>query len=179
MGLRNLADEALIKAYAKGREAAFEVLYLRHKDRVFHFLRRQTNNSALAEELAHDTWLAVIQGSDSYQHRAKFTTWVFSIAHNRLVDHWRKFATTRPALLEEVSEQFLRVEDQSTQLMQMRDLLRALEVLSEEQLAAMLLKIEGFSHAEIAEITQARPETVKSRLRYANNHLRKAVEATV
>lgn len=179
MGLRKLADEALIKAYAHGQEAAFEVLYLRHKDRVFHFLRRQLSNSAVAEELAHDTWLAVIRCSSRYQHKAKFTTWVFSIAHNRLVDHWRKFTTTRPAILEEVSEQFLRVEDQSTELLQLGDLLQALEVLAPEQLAAVLLKIEGFSHLEIAEITQAKPETVKSRLRYANKHLRNAVEATV
>jgi len=84
------SDSALMSAYAKGHNHAFEYLYSRHKKRLFNFLQRQCDNRAVCQELTHDTWLAVINRADSYQPTANFTTWLFRIAHNRLIDHWRK-----------------------------------------------------------------------------------------
>jgi RNA polymerase sigma-70 factor (ECF subfamily) len=176
---RQQSDAQLIAQYALGDTTAFERLYLRHKNSVFHFLRRQTHSAEIAEDLAHDTWLAVIRQATTYRAIAQFRTWLFSIAHNRLVDHWRKNGSSPMALLDEVSQHFMQIEDKTSQGIELDDLLQNLTVLSDDQLAAVLLRIEGFSHAEIAKITESKQETVKSRLRYATKHLRNAMEVSV
>ena len=76
-------------AYAAGEASAFDALYARHKGAVFRYLRRQTGNAALAEELFQDVWLKLIDARAGYEPRAKFTTWLFTIAHNRLMDYFR------------------------------------------------------------------------------------------
>ena len=141
------------------------------------FLRRQSDNYAVCEELAHDTWLAVINQASFYQPNAKFKTWLFRIAHNRLVDHWRKHGRSASVLFEELNEVSLKNDDTSSREFELKQLLKLLESLSPEQTETMLLKIEGFSHAEIADITSSKSETVKSRLRYATQHLKSALEA--
>ena len=173
-----MSDEALMRAYAKGQVAAFECLYRRHRNTLFAFLRRQCGNPAVAEELAHDAWMAVINQAGGYQTSAKFTSWIFRIAHNRLVDHWRKHGNSVQPLLQEVSDA-LSVADHSSQTLEIADLLKNLERLPSEQIEALLLKIEGFSHAEIADITSSKQETVKSRLRYATRALRTSMEVQV
>lgn len=173
---KGMSDEALIALYAKGQADAFECLYLRNKKKVFSFLRRQCNNSAIAEELAHDTWLAIINQASHYKKQAKFTTWVFKIAHNRLVDYWRKHGSATRSLVEEIKEQHATSIDTTSEGLEIDNLLNKLEGLPDDQLAALLLKIEGFSHTEIAEITCTKKETVKSRLRYATNSLRASME---
>ena len=172
-----MRDQALMQAYASGNSHAFEELYCRHKSAVIVFLRRQSDNRAVCEELAHDTWLAVINQVNFYQPSAKFKTWLFRIAHNRLVDHWRKHGRSAGVLFEELNEASLKRDDQSSREFELKQLLKLLDSLSPEQTETMLLKIEGFSHAEIAEITGAKSETVKSRLRYATQHLKGALEA--
>jgi len=172
-----MRDEALMAAYANGESLAFEALYHRHKYALFLFLRRQMDNAAVCEELAHDTWFAVINQASTYQATAKFKTWLFRIAHNRLVDHWRKQSATCTALFDEIVDAASVMEDTVSQGLELSELLRNLESLSTEQTETLLLKIEGFSHAEIAEITHCKQETVKSRLRYATKRLRLTMEA--
>ena len=173
-----MSDEALIKAYVKGQAVAFECLYLRHKQSLYSFLVRQCTEQSVCEELAHDTWLAVINQATRFTPDARFKTWLYRIAHNRLVDYWRKHPANRTRLLEEVSEAMLATKDNSAEMIELRELLANLDVLSAEQMEALLLKIEGFSHLEIAAITGAKRETVKSRLRYATRHLRMSAEVT-
>jgi len=170
-----MSDEALLSRYTKGQIGAFDCLYARHKRGVFNFLRRQCHNHAVAEELTHDTWLAVINQAGRYTAQAKFKTWLYRIANNRLVDYWRKYGSSAKVLFEELSDH--PSEESLTQGIEIEELRASLKVLSPEQTEALLLKIEGFSHAEIADITNAKPETVKSRLRYATRHLRVAMEA--
>lgn len=86
----NDKDSQLMRAYAKGDSAAFEVLYRKHKDALYRFFLRQCGNQSRAEELYQDVWLRVINARDSYEHKAKFTTWLYRIAHNILIDHFRK-----------------------------------------------------------------------------------------
>jgi len=177
--LDKVTDEDLITRYARGSSEAFECLYERHKKGLFSFLRRQTNSAAIAEDLAHDTWLAVINRADGYIVNAKFKTWLYRIAHNRLIDRWRKQGSAVHSLFEEV-EQTLQAHDSNAAIEQIElaQLLENLAALSAEQTTALLLKIEGFSHAEIAQITNSKQETVKSRLRYATQHLRVAMEVS-
>jgi RNA polymerase sigma-70 factor (ECF subfamily) len=82
-------DEDLMLAYAAGDAAAFDALYLRHKGGVYRYLVRQCGSTATADELFQDVWMKVIRARTSYAATAKFTTWLYRIAGNRLIDHWR------------------------------------------------------------------------------------------
>ena len=163
-------------SYAKGNQDAFECLYNRHKTKLFAFLHRQSNNYEHCEELAHDTWLAVIRQSSQYQVNAKFTTWLFRIAHNKLVDYWRKHTPELKLLIQEINEYEVCVDSDIESKIALNDLLHQLEALPTDQIETLLLKIEGFSYEEIAEITHTKKETVKSRLRYANKKLRNTLK---
>lgn len=171
-----MTDEALMAAYALGNAQAFEELYRRYKRGLLVFLQRQCSNTAVAEELAHDTWMAIIKHSSNYQSSALFKTWLFRIGHNRLVDHWRKYGSSAKVLFEELSDGLSIEQSDVDSQMQVAELLSNIESLSSDQRAAVLLKIEGFSHAEIADISNAKPETVKSRLRYAVKYLKLLME---
>ena len=76
-------------AYAAGDAAAFDALYARHKGGVYRYLVRHCGNAGIADELFQDVWMNVIRVRASYEPTAKFTTWLYRIAHNRLIDHWR------------------------------------------------------------------------------------------
>lgn len=84
------ADEQLMLAYRDGDASAFETLYARHRARVFRFVLRSVPSLGVAEELFQDVWMKVIEARTRYAPSAKFTTWLYTIAHHRLVDHWRK-----------------------------------------------------------------------------------------
>jgi RNA polymerase sigma-70 factor (ECF subfamily) len=161
------SDESLMLDYGRGDSAAFEVLYMRHKDSLFAFLYRHCPQQAVVEDLAHDAWTAVIRSAPRYQPSAKFRTWLYQIAHNRLVDHWRR-PQPEELLPESVAHEGGSAEAQhrAYQLMQL------VLALPSEQKDAFLLREQGFSYREIAEITATGKETVKSRLRYATASLR-------
>ena len=170
-----VSDEALVRQYANGDALAFEKLYTRHKSGLFSFIRRQCNDVGVAEELAHDSWLAVIKQANDFQSNALFKTWIYRIAHNRLVDYWRKYGRSNHALLNELNECDA-AQDRSSEAIELTQLFEQLDALSDEQTTTLLLKVEGFSYAEIASITNSKQETVKSRLRYATQRLRVAME---
>ena len=83
-------DEQLMLAYREGDAGAFEELYRRHKGGLFRFVLRSVRERAVAEELYQEIWMRAIEARGRYEVQAKFTTWLYTIAHNRLVDHWRK-----------------------------------------------------------------------------------------
>src|SRR5215211_1938370 len=83
-------DEDLMLAYASGDARAFDALYARHKGGVYRYvLRHCNNNAAIANDLFQDIWMNAIRVRASYAPTAKFTTWIYTLARNRLVDHWR------------------------------------------------------------------------------------------
>jgi len=182
-----VTDETLLGQYAEGNSRAFEILYTRHKKTLYSFIRRQCNNTQIAEELTHDAWLAIIKQADKFQtntledsrfqHGVSFKAWLYRIAHNRLIDYWRQHGRSNQVLLNELRSSTM-AEDRSSQNIEIAELLNQLKSLSEEQATTLLLKIEGFSHAEIANITDTKQETVKSRLRYATQRLRVEMELT-
>src|SRR6266571_1446748 len=86
------SDEELMLAYAAGDAAAFDALYLRHKGGVYRYLARQCRQSGIADELFQDVWMNLIRARASYAPTAKFTTWLYRLAHNRLIDHYRASA---------------------------------------------------------------------------------------
>ena len=186
MGLAQETDENLMVRYGRGEAAAFEFLYRRHESRVFRYLRRNVKNEATANDLMQEVWFAVVRGAANYQPTAKFTTWLFTIAHNRTVDMIR--ANHRLQSLDagddadpEAMSPLARLADSAklepAAQVQSQDeaaaLLSAVAQLPAEQRSAFLLQAEGdLSVEEIAEATGSNFETVKSRLRYARAKLR-------
>lgn len=172
------SDEALMLAYAAGEAEAFEPLYARHRGPLFRFILRQVRVQATAEELFQDVWQKVVTARDRYRPEAKFSTWLYQIATNRLTDHWRA-ATHRPMASEDDMARLAREADPETPehtlsvFEQRRGLQRALESLPPDQREVVVLRLEQeLSLEAIGEITGAGRETVKSRLRYAMDKLR-------
>jgi RNA polymerase sigma-70 factor (ECF subfamily) len=159
-------------AYQNGDAAAFELLYRRHKDGLFAFLFRHYPRAAIVEELAQDTWMAVIDAARRYQATARFRTWLYQIAHNKLVDHWRRQDNRHSPLDTATEPASAEAADNIEQQQNVEALMAALSSLPQEQKNALLLQEQGFSHADIAEITGVGMETIKSRLRYARKQLR-------
>jgi RNA polymerase sigma factor (sigma-70 family) len=169
------SDETLMARYGRGDAAAFELLYRRHEMRIWRYLERNVRNRATADELMQEVWFAVARDAARYEPSAKFTTWLFTIAHNRMIDSIR--TSRRQTSLETLE---FEAEDpspgplaQAVARDQASALIRAFETLPGEQREAFLLQIEGdLSVEEIAAITQSSFETTKSRLRYARAKLR-------
>jgi RNA polymerase sigma-70 factor (ECF subfamily) len=177
------SDELLMGRYARGDAAAFETLYRRHEMRVWRYLERNVSNRATADELMQEVWFAVARDAVRYEPSAKFTTWLFTIAHNRMVDSIR--TNRRPLSLETVGYESAPVIEKLTAdpsagplaaalaQDQAAALNRALAELPREQREAFLLQVEGdLSVEEIARVTQSSFETTKSRLRYSRTKLR-------
>jgi RNA polymerase sigma-70 factor (ECF subfamily) len=177
------SDESLIGRYARGDADAFEILYRRHGLRTWRYLERNIGNRATADELMQEVWFAVATNAARYEPTAKFTTWLFRIAHNRMVDSFR---ARRPQMsLETIGYEADAVVQQLTTdpnagplaAAVARDetaaLNQAIAQLPPEQREAFLLQMEGeLSVEEIAAITKSSFETTKSRLRYARTKLR-------
>jgi RNA polymerase sigma-70 factor (ECF subfamily) len=177
------SDEELMLRYAGGDAAAFEVLYRRYRGPLYRFLLRQAGDAA-AEELLQDVWMRVIYSRERYEVRAKFKTWLYTIAHNRLMDLHRSRGQAvvldgdeGAALLEDAPDGGVAVEVRLDNERAAERLLAALAELPEVQREAFLLQQEGeLSLEEIAVATGAGRETVKSRLRYAFAKLRASLE---
>ena len=176
-------DEDLMLSYAAGDAAAFEALYARHKGGVYRYLVRHCGNAGTADELFQDVWMNVIRVRASYAPTAKFTTWLYRIAHNRLIDHWR--ATGRVELvsagvdddddpLDAIPGPRNDEPDVRAGAREIGECIkRALAALPAAQREAFLLHQEGgLELSELAELTGAGIETVKSRIRYAQAKLR-------
>ena len=182
-------DEALMLAYAAGDAAAFDALYARHKGGSYRYLLRHCGNAGTADEMFQDVWMNVIRARATYAPTAKFTTWLYRIAHNRLVDHWRASGQVELVAAhadddDDAIDPLSRVAAARTSAPGVRAQAReigaridaALRTLPAAQREAFLLQYEGgLSLAEIAELTGAGAETVKSRLRYATARLRAAL----
>ena len=181
------SDEALMLAYGQGKAKAFDILYLRHKGGLYRYFLRQCGDGAVAEELYQDVWMSVIRSRERYEVRAKFTTWLYRLAHNRLIDHYRRYAN-RVALsfddetsgAEEVTAQAHdEPENQLLRQRQVQVISDLIAQLPEVQREAFLLKEEaGLSLEEIAEATGVKREAAKSRLRYAVAKLRQGLQNT-
>jgi RNA polymerase sigma-70 factor, ECF subfamily len=177
-------DEQLMLAYREGDAGAFEQLYKRHKGGLYRFVLRSIRDRALAEELYQEIWMRVIEARGRYEQQAKFTTWLYTIAHNRMVDHWRKRGLTLVSLDEEESgaaDPPAGADHEPHRMLEAKQSLarfvRALEALPPAQREVFLLHHEtDMSVAEIAQATGTGEEAAKSRLRYALSKLKEAVD---
>ena len=182
------SDESLMQRYGAGDMAAFEQLYARHELGVWRYLLRSVRRQEVADDLTQDVWFAVARQGRNYVAVATFRTWLFTIAHNRLVDHFRT-TKNHTSLDAETADSDVALIDtlaadsgfgpvrQLESREQARALIAAVEALPPEQRHAFLLQAEaGMSVDEIARVTGTSFETTKSRLRYARNQLRQLLK---
>jgi RNA polymerase sigma-70 factor (ECF subfamily) len=173
------SDESLMLRYADGDERAFEVLYGRHKDALYRFVRRQCQDPEIAFELAHDIWLKLINARRRYRPRARFTTYLFTVARNRMIDFYRSRGRNLPATGDPIDVEDLPNpdEDGPDTLADVRALversLALVQALPPDQREIVLLYVEGLAMNEIAAITELPAETARGRLRRALASLRR------
>ena len=177
-----LDDSALMLRYKDGDAGAFETLYRRHNDSLFRYLMRLSLHRDTAEDLFQDAWGKIINSRHNYRPTAKFSTFLFRVAHNCFIDHLRKnkrhIAETSfdPDLTastdgepDQVTEKHLARRRLDTWLSQIPPEQRDVFLLYEEA---------GLSIDEIATVTGVNRETAKSRLRYATGKLKAALLAS-
>jgi len=174
--MREMTDEKLMQRYAKGDAKAFDQLYARHRGPLYRYFIRQVNDPATANDLYQGAWEKIIKARTRYRPKAPFTVWMYRIAHNHLVDHYRRLRPddsvepdTMPDTRNDPSQDAIDSEH--------NELLRTgIAALPEEQRNTLLLQLEtGLKMEEIAMVTGVGRETVKSRLRYAVNYLKRSL----
>jgi RNA polymerase sigma-70 factor (ECF subfamily) len=186
--LSDEADEALMLRYQKGEVRAFEILLTRHRKPVFNFILRYVGSREIAEDLLQDTFLRVIKGAEKYERKAKFTTWLYTIARNLCVDQSRRQKHRKAQSLDaplakgsENSGTLLDVvpgnemgSDRKAVSQQLHQRLHgAISSLSEEQREVFLMReFLDMPFKQIAEVVGVPENTVKSRMRYALEKLR-------
>jgi RNA polymerase sigma-70 factor (ECF subfamily) len=174
-----LDDSALMLRYRDGDVAAFESLYRRHKDSLYRYLMRLTLHRDTADDLFQEAWGKIINSRRNYRPTAKFSTFLFRVAHNCFIDHIRKNkrhtaeTSIDPDLYSDPGDE----PDRATEIHLARRRLDAFlnQIPSEQRDVFLLYEEAGFSIDEIALVTGVNRETAKSRLRYAAGKLRKAL----
>lgn len=184
------SDERLMLAFQAGDARAFETLVRKHRTPVFNFILRFVGHRARAEDVLQETWLKVVRSAGEYTPKAKFTTWLYTIARNLCVDSARKESYRQASSLEAPAAGADGEEgrplgeglpdtgaspERGAYNARLRPLLeRALASLPEEQREVFILReYSGIPFKDIAEVTGVSENTVKSRMRYALDGLRR------
>ena len=171
------SDEQLMKSYAGGSMEAFEVLYQRHRAPLYRYLLRLAGNAATANDLYQGTWEKVIKSRAVYQPKAPFRAWLYRVAHNHAMDHFRRNKPVADEMPEDLASPAAEPAEQLASDSMQQDLQSAIRELPQEQRDTLMLKLEsGLDLQTIADITGVNPETAKSRLRYAVKRLKTMLE---
>jgi RNA polymerase sigma-70 factor (ECF subfamily) len=181
-----LPDQDLVDLYIKGDESCLEILIARHKKRVFSYIMMVVRDRHLSEDIFQDTFIKVIQTlkRGSYNDEGKFLPWVLRIAHNLVIDHFRR---VKRMPLVDAGEDFdifsvltLRqgnVEDRMVKKQIRHDIRKAIEQLPSEQREVLIMRhYMDMSFKEIADTTNCSINTALGRMRYALINLKKSLE---
>lgn len=194
VALNEISDETLMSQFQGGDRAALATLVGRHKTSIFNFILRQVRDRSVAEDLTQDMFVRVVQSAASFKHEARFTTWAYAIARNLCIDHLRKSGLRRHASLDQPihregaagsATMGAQLADERPDASAERALIssdigarvnEAVQSLPAEQREVFLLRQLGkIPFKEIAKITGAQENTVKSRMRYALERLQEAL----
>lgn len=186
MCLNQLSDQELIRLYTSGQDSAFEVLLNRHKDQIYTKIYLMVKDHALTDDIFQDACIKVIQTlkRGRYNEEGKFLPWVLRIAHNLVIDHFRK-SKKLPAVRSDeendvfatISQDELNAEDQIVQDQILNDVKKLLKHLPPEQREVVFMRLYyKMSFKEIAEMNDISINTALGRMRYALINLRKIVE---
>lgn len=180
------SDQDLVKLYLNGSEIAFETLIRKHKDKVFAFILSKIKNYNLAHDVFQETFIKVINSlkRGKYNEEGKFVPWVMRIAHNLVIDHFRRQKKTRSIaptddfdIFDVISNEEKNAEENMITDQITSDVRKLIEELPEDQKEVLKMRYyRDMSFKEIAEITDVSINTALGRMRYAVINLRKLVE---
>jgi len=190
MTMDNIDDRELVSAYINGDEKAFEALLMRHKDRIYRFIYMKVRDNALAQDIFQDAFIKVVNTlkAGNYNEEGKFLPWAMRIAHNLVIDYFRK--NNKVKMISESSSQrddfnifhTIQLEDENIQDEITREELESqmvelIDYLPESQKDILRMRIfKEMSFKDIAELEDISINTALGRMRYALINLRKMID---
>lgn len=186
MESNQVSDKVLIRQYLSGKETAFEQLLNRYKSRVYSYILYTIKDDVLANDIFQETFMKVIKTlkRGTYNEEGKFLPWVNRIAHNLIIDHFRrnqKYPTTNGGknfdIFDIISDDVLNVEEQVVKDQILSDVKELIHHLPDDQKEVLMMRLYfDLSFKEIAEKTNVSINTALGRMRYALINLRKMVD---
>lgn len=181
----NTPDALLVSQYVAGDESALATLIARHQSKIYGFIYSKVSDHDISDDIFQDTFIKVIRTlkSDSYNEEGKFLPWVMRIAHNLIVDHFRR-SKKMPMLRETeefsifsiLSDDVPNVESRMITAQVEKDLQNLIQELPDDQREVLIMRIyQDLSFKEIAEMTGVSINTALGRMRYALMNLRKII----
>jgi RNA polymerase sigma-70 factor (ECF subfamily) len=181
-----IPDALLVKNYVAGDETALATLINRHQSKIYGFIFSKISDRDLTDDIFQDTFIKVIKTlkSNSYNEEGKFLPWVMRIAHNLIIDHFRKnkkmpmFRETEEfSIFSIMTDQSLTVENRMISDQVEKDLKKLIEELPQDQKEVLVMRIyQDLSFKEISELTGVSINTALGRMRYALMNLRKVID---
>jgi RNA polymerase sigma-70 factor (ECF subfamily) len=186
MRLSDASDQDLVRSYLEGSEPAFESLLKRHKDKVFTKIYLMLQDHDLAQDIFQDTFIKVINTlrAGRYNEEGKFLPWVMRIAHNLVIDHFRR-SKKMPAVRSDddkdvfatISHSDMTHEDEMCRDQILKDVKNLINYLPQEQKEVVIMRLYyDMSFKEISETCNVSINTALGRMRYALINLRKLVD---
>ncbi|RZJ65605.1 MAG: sigma-70 family RNA polymerase sigma factor [Flavobacterium sp.] len=186
MATVNTPDAILVKNYVAGDENALATLINRHQSKIYGFIYSKISDRDISDDIFQDTFIKVIKTlkSNSYNEEGKFLPWVMRIAHNLIVDHFRKtkkmpmFRETEEfSIFSIMSDNAPNIESQIITTQVEDDLKKLIHELPKDQREVLEMRIyQDLSFKEISEITGVSINTALGRMRYALMNLRKVID---
>lgn len=178
--------------YQRGDREAFALLVKRYNKPIYNFVLRQLRTPALCEDVTQDVFMRLVQNAAEFKHEARFSTWLYAIARNLCIDQLRRLQHRRHPSLDQplasdsggltlgdsvAAQHFSASAERSAVSSQVQaSIIEAVEALPDEQREVFLLReIADLPFKDIADITGASENTVKSRMRYALDRLKQAL----
>jgi len=182
-----ISDYELIQRFIKGEQSCFDQIIRRHKNKVFAYISLYIRDQALAEDLFQDTFMKVLQSvkAGKYQDNGKFISWVMRIAHNLIIDHFRRIKQMNTVSNDDYESDLFNskrladatVEDDIIRRQIQKDVRKMIARLPDDQREVVILRhYAGLSFKEIAEITEVSINTALGRMRYALINMRKLMQ---
>jgi RNA polymerase sigma-70 factor (ECF subfamily) len=181
----NQNDQDLVKLYLQGDENCIQLLVLKHKDRVYSYILQYVKNHQLAEDIFQDTFFKVINTlkKGNYNEEGKFLPWVMRIAHNLVIDHFRKIKKMQIVdggedfdIFSVLALKDSNIEEELIKEQILKDVAKLIDYLPEDQKSVLTMRLyEDLSFKEIADMTGVSINTALGRMRYALINLRKII----
>ena len=185
--IKMMSDYELIQQFIKGNQSCFEEIINRHKNKVFAYINLYIRDQALAEDIFQDTFLKVIQSvkTGKYYENGKFLSWVMRIAHNLIIDHFRRLKQMNTMSNDDFEMDLFNsqkladstIEDTLIRVQIRKDVRKLIDQLPEDQREVVILRhYSGLSFKEIADLTDVSINTALGRMRYALINMRKIMQ---
>lgn len=183
-------DQDLVKSYVGGNEVALQFLLEKHQSQIFHYILSKIKNRDLSNDIFQDTFIKVIRTlkSGNYNEEGKFLPWVMRIAHNLVIDHFRRESKVRMIsesssnteefnIFSVIRDEGLNVEQQISKNELEAQVSNFIDYLPDSQRDILMMRIyQDMSFKEIAQIKEISINTALGRMRYAVMNIRKMME---